>query len=130
MMILHDLVEIDAGDVPIHAQAARDPAVQHAREARAADRLFGMLPAPDARSFHTLWSTFEAATTPEAVYAKAIDRAQPVLSNLATGGGSWQDYDVSRDALEARVGVKVTRGAPAVWAAIAPRVDAWFSLCR
>lgn len=130
MMILHDLVEIDAGDVPIHAQAARDPGMQTLREARAADRLFGMLPAPDAGAFHTIWSTFEAATTPEAIYAKAIDRTQPVLSNLATGGGSWQDYDVSRDALEDRVGRKVTRGAPAVWAAIAPRVDAWFALCR
>ncbi len=127
MLLIHDLVEIDAGDVPIHSAAARDEATQARIEQAAADRIFGLLPADQAASFRALWDEFEAAQSPDATFAKSIDRVQPLISNLETGGTSWRDYNVTRAQVETRVGVKVQRGAPAVWAAVAPRIDAWFA---
>ncbi len=128
MMLIHDLVEIDAGDTPIHSAAALDPAVQAAEEQTAADRIFGLLPADQAADFRALWNEFEAAKTDDAIFAKSIDRVQPVISNLETGGQSWVDYDVTRDQLEHRVGGKVSRGAPALWAALKQRIDMWFNV--
>ncbi len=113
MLLLHDIVEIDAGDMPIHA--AHDADAQAAKERVAADRLFGLLPADQARAFRALWDEFEAAETPDAVFAKAIDRVQPLLLNLVSGGGSWAEYDVTLEQIDTRVGEKVKRGAPAVW---------------
>ena len=127
MLILHDLVEIDAGDVPIHSAAARDAAQQAAVEAAAATRIFGLLPRDQGRSLRAIWDTFEAARTDDAIFAKSLDRVQPVLSNLATGGASWVDYNVTRAQIDDRVGQKVTRGAPALWDAIRPDIDDWFN---
>ncbi len=124
MLLLHDLVEIDAGDAPIHGD--HDPAEQARAEMAAADRIFGLLPADQRDAYRALWDEFEAAETDDAVFAKSIDRVQPVVSNLESGGGSWVEYKVTPDQLESRVGVKVRRGAPAVWAALKTRIDAWF----
>lgn len=127
MLLLHDIVEIDAGDTPIHgAVSAQALAAQEAEEQQAADRLFGLLPAPQATEFRALWDEFEAATSADAVYAKAIDRVQPVLLNLLNGGGSWLEYDVSLQQVETRVGVKVTRGAPEVWTYVRDKISPWF----
>jgi putative hydrolase of HD superfamily len=126
MMLIHDLVEIDAGDTPIHSAAARNLAQQDVIEKIAADRIFGLLPADQAVEFRALWDEFEAAETDDAVFAKSIDRVQPVISNLETGGQSWVEYNVTRDQVEARVGAKVSRGAPALWTALKHRLDAWF----
>lgn len=126
MMLIHDLVEIDAGDTPIHSAAARDPAAQDAIEQAAADRIFGLLPDDQAAAFRALWDEFEAAETDDAIFAKSLDRVQPVISNLETGGQSWVDYDVTRQQVEDRVGQKVSRGAPALWIALRHRIDAWF----
>jgi len=128
MLLLHDLVEIDAGDNPIHGDY--DVAAAEAQEQAAADRLFGMLPAPQRDSLRATWEEFEAATSPEAVFAKALDRAQPLVCNLESEGGSWRDYDVNRDQLQARVGDKVHRGAPGVWDFLSPQIDAWFAANR
>ncbi|WP_373352989.1 HD domain-containing protein [Pseudoroseicyclus sp. CXY001] len=122
MLILHDLVEIDAGDAPIHGD--HDVAALEAAERRAADRLFGLL--PGGAALRALWDEFEAAETADARYAKSIDRVQPVMANLEAGGGTWISFAVSREKLETRVGSKVRRGAPALWAALLPRIDAWF----
>ena len=127
MLLLHDLVEIDAGDIPIHSSAARDEAAQAAIEQAAADRIFALLPADQAGEFRSLWDEFEATQTDDAIFAKSIDRVQPVIANLETGGGSWRDYNVTADHLETRVGVKVKRGAPKVWAALSARINAWFA---
>jgi len=127
MLLLHDLVEIDAGDVPIHSAAARDEAAQIAIETKAADRIFGLLPDDQAVAFRALWDEFEAAKTHDAIFAKSIDRVQPVISNLETGGGSWTEYNVTAEHLQTRVGVKVQRGAPAIWNALKTRIDAWFA---
>jgi putative hydrolase of HD superfamily len=126
MMLVHDLVEIDAGDTPIHSAAARDPAAQEAEEQSAADRIFGLLPHDQAMEFRALWDEFEAAETDDAIFAKSIDRVQPVISKLESGGQSWVDYHVSREQVETRVGVKVSRGAPALWTALKHRLDDWF----
>ncbi len=130
MLLIHDLVEIDAGDVPIHSTAARDTAAQDAAEQAAADRLFGLLPPDQAADFRALWEEFEAASTHDAIFAKSIDRVQPVISNLEAGGASWIDYNVTRDQLETRVASKVKRGAPAIWEALKTRIDAWFDANR
>ena len=125
MLLIHDLVEIDAGDVPIHG--AHDPEAQERAELRAAKRLYGLLPAEQGTAMKTLWHGFEAARTPEALFGKAIDRVQPVICNLEAGGGSWRDYEVTFDQLERRVAGKVRLGAPAVWEALRPRIEDWFA---
>ncbi|SDE16093.1 HD domain-containing protein [Limimaricola pyoseonensis] len=125
MLLLHDLVEIDAGDNPIHGD--HDPAEQEAKEQAAADRIFGLLPADQRDGLRAIWEEFEAAESDEAVFAKSIDRVQPVLTNLATEGGTWPEYNVTQEQLEARVGTKVSRGAPAIWDGLRDRIAAWFS---
>lgn len=117
MLLIHDLVEIDTGDVPIHAAngQAHGAADRLAAEARAADRIFGLLPADLAADLRALWDEFEAAETPDAVFAKALDRVQPVMQNIAAGGGTWTEYGVTFEQLETRVGAKVARGAPRLW---------------
>lgn len=117
MLLLHDLVEIDVGDVPIHSAngTAHASTETQIAESRAADRIFGLLP-PDLRgSFRTLWEEFEAAETPDAIFAKSLDRVQPVMANLQSGGGTWITYDVTLEQLDTRVGAKIARGAPRLW---------------
>lgn len=128
MLLIHDLVEIVVGDVPIHSQngAAHASAATQAAEAKAADRIFGLLP-PDLRdSFRTLWEEFEAAETPDARFAKALDRVQPVMANLKSGGGTWTTYNVTFDQLESRVGAKIAKGAPALWDWVREKARPWF----
>jgi len=127
MLLLHDLVEIDAGDLPLHAAGAPGrAAAQAAREAAAADRLFALLPAAQGAALRALWDEFEAGESPDARFARAVDRVQPLLANLAAGGGSWLDYDVTLAQIDARVGPPVARGLPALWPAIRARVAPWF----
>ena len=125
MLLIHDLVEIDAGDNPIHGN--HDPDEMARIEQQAADRLFGILPADQRDTFRALWEEFEAAETDDAIFAKSIDRVQPVISNLETDGGSWREYHVTAEQLDTRVGQKVQRGAPAIWGALKSRIDSWFA---
>jgi putative hydrolases of HD superfamily len=117
MLILHDLVEIDVGDVPIHSAngAAHGSAETAAAEAQAADRIFGLLPADLAYELRALWEEFEAASSLDALFAKALDRVQPVMHNLQSGGGTWVEYNVTAEQLDARVGSKIAKGAPGLW---------------
>ena len=124
MLLIHDLVEIDAGDTPIHAQHQLAEMAQ--REQAAAKRIFSLLPSDQAADFRALWDEFEQAETDDAIFAKSIDRVQPVIANLETNGGTWPEYNVSAAQLQSRVGVKVQRGAPAIWNALKARIDAWF----
>lgn len=128
MLLIHDLVEIDTGDVPIHSDngQAHGSAGVLAAEQVAADRIFGLLPKDIADDLRALWEEFEAAETPDAVFAKSLDRVQPVMQNMAAGGGTWVTYGVTVDQLESRVGVKVSRGAPAVWAWVRERARRFF----
>ncbi len=125
MLLLHDIVEIDAGDAPIHGDV--DHAAMAAREAAAADRLFGFLPDDQATHFRALWDEFEAAATPDAIFAKSIDRLQTPIANLVSGGDSWVDYNVTLAQLEQRVGVPVRRGLPRVWEWLLPQLRAFFA---
>ena len=128
MLLLHDLVEIDVGDVPIHSangNAHASPETQ-AADQRAADRIFGLLPPDLGRDFRALWDEFEAAETPDAIFAKSLDRVQPVMANLMSGGGTWTTYNVTSDQLDARVGTKIARGAPALWAWVREKTRAYF----
>lgn len=129
MLLLHDLVEIDVGDVPIHSKggAAHASTETQAAEQRAADRIFGLLPPDLARDFRAQWDEFEAAETPDARFAKSLDRVQPVMANLQSGGGTWITYDVTFDQLESRVGSKVERGAPRLWAWVREKVRPFFA---
>ena len=117
MLLLHDLVEIDVGDVPIHSQngTAHGSASVQAAEAAAAERIFGLLPDDIGSGLRALWREFEANETADAVFAKSLDRVQPVMANLASGGGTWLEYNVTAAQIESRVGAKVARGAPALW---------------
>ncbi|MBA4352590.1 MAG: hydrolase [Rhodobacter sp.] len=117
MLLLHDLVEIDVGDVPIHSAngTAHASTETQAAESHAADRIFGLLPPDLAASFRFLWEEFEAAQTPDAIFAKSLDRVQPVMANLQSGGGTWITYNVTLDQLDTRVGSKIARGAPRLW---------------
>jgi putative hydrolase of HD superfamily len=129
MLLIHDLVEIDVGDVPIHSQngQAHASAATQAAEARAADRIFGLLPDDLRNDLRALWEEFEAAETPDARFAKSLDRVQPVMANLMSGGGTWTTYDVTFDQLESRVGVKIARGAPRLWDWVREKAWPWFA---
>lgn len=129
MLLLHDLVEIDVGDVPIHSAngQAHGSEATIVAEKRAADRIFGLLPPDLAQSFRALWDEFEAAETPDAIFAKSLDRVQPVMANLMSGGGTWVTYNVTSDQLDARVGSKIARGAPALWSWVRAKTRSYFS---
>jgi putative hydrolase of HD superfamily len=112
MVLIHDIVEVDAGDT-----FAYDPAGykdKEERERRAADRLFGLLPADQCSHLRALWEEFEAAQSPEALYANALDRVQPFLLNSCTGGGSWRSHRVTREQVLTRM-EPIRHGTPALW---------------
>lgn len=92
MALVHDIVEIDAGDVLVYDLAGR--AEVHALEEAAAERLFGLLPAPQREHFHQLWLEYEAGETPSAQFALMIDRLMPMLMNLHNGGQSWVENGI------------------------------------
>lgn len=120
MVILHDLVEIDAGDTFAYDEVGM--ADQHEREARAADRIFGMLPENQATHFRALWDEFEAQQTPEAQFAMACDRFQPMLLNLMTQGASWQEHGITHDRIVAR-NQRIEKGSRAMWKRMSTMLD-------
>lgn len=112
MLLVHDVVEIDAGDTFCYDRAA--VAGQAAHEMRAAERLFGLLPPDQARHFRQLWEEFEAQQTPESLMANALDRLQPILNNYYSGGKSWRANGITRDQVQERNRV-AAGGAPVLW---------------
>lgn len=124
MLILHDLVEIDAGDNPIFDDI--DAEAMALAEQKAADRIFGMLPDDLNTDLRAVWEEFEAAQTPDAQFAKSLDRFQPPMQNLASGGGSWTDYNVDEATIEARVGSKIAIGAPDLWVYAKQKISDFF----
>jgi putative hydrolase of HD superfamily len=125
MLILHDLVEIDAGDNPIFGDY--DAAEMEAQEQIAADRIFGMLPNDLRVDLRAIWEEFEAAETPSAQFAKSLDRFQPPMQNLQSGGGSWVDFDVTEAQIHQKVGSKIAIGAPNLWAYAKARIATLFA---
>jgi putative hydrolases of HD superfamily len=102
MVLVHDLVEIDAGDLFVYAgeQAQAD---QEEAERAAAGRLFALLPAVQAAALRALWDEFEERRTPEAKFARALDRLQPMLANYQLGGGTWAQHGVTAGQVLAKV---------------------------
>ncbi|MFW2586754.1 HD domain-containing protein [Sagittula sp. SSi028] len=122
MLILHDLVEIDAGDAPVFGTS--DAAATQDAEQAAADRLFGLLPPAEGTRLRALWQEFEDNQSADANFAKSLDRFNPPNLNIAAGGGSWVDYRVDRARFDSAVGAKIEAGAPILWQWIAPRAHA------
>ncbi len=120
MALVHDLVEIDAGDTFCYDDAGNLDRVD--RERKAADRIFGLLPADQAADFRALWEEFEARTTPDARFAAALDRLQPLLHNLETQGKMWREYGVTHDRVVDR-NKHIEAGAPDLWSYIRERIE-------
>ncbi|KIL98033.1 Hydrolase (HAD superfamily) [Paramagnetospirillum magnetotacticum MS-1] len=94
MLLIHDIVEIDAGDTFIHDEAGNED--KEERERKAAARLFGLLPPDQAAEYSALWQEYEARETADARFADALDRLQPLLHNFETEGGTWKPHGVTR----------------------------------
>lgn len=102
MVLVHDLVEIDAGDLFLYADDAQQ-ARQEEAERAAADRIFALLPPDQTISLRKLWDEFEERRTREARFARGLDRLQPMLANLKGGGGTWQRHGITADQVLAKV---------------------------
>jgi putative hydrolase of HD superfamily len=113
MLIIHDIVEIDAGDT--YAYDTARMVGQHEREAKAADRIFGLLPTDQAIELRACWEEFEAKITAEAKFAAAVDRLQPILLNILSNGEKWREHGVTRAMVIAR-NQHANDGASTVWA--------------
>ena len=112
MILIHDIVEIDAGDTYAYDDSAK--ATQREREERAAERLFGLLPEDQAKELRALWEEFEAAETKEAKFARTMDNVQPLLLNDATGGKAWEEHDVPLSKIMKR-NERTAKGSEALW---------------
>lgn len=100
MVLMHDLVEIYAGDTYAYDEQAKKS--QRERELAAADRIYGMLPEDQGRAYRKLWDEFEAKETAEAKFARMLDNYQPLSLNHANQGGDWRAHDVARSQVEKR----------------------------
>jgi putative hydrolase of HD superfamily len=112
MVLVHDLVEIDAGDTYCYDEEGNKGKVQ--RERVAARRIFGMLPEEQSEQLHALWEEFEAGKTAEAKFAAALDRLQPLLNNYKTEGGLWKKHGIKSSQVYARNRI-IEEGAPMLW---------------
>lgn len=121
MLLVHDVVEIDAGDTFVYDKV--DVQSQHEREQKAADRLFGMLPPEQGRELRELWDEFEERQTPESKYANALDRLQPLMQNYHSGGQSWKQHGVRREQVVERMKA-VEIGMPELWPTVLKVIDA------
>lgn len=120
MLLIHDLVEIDAGDTFCYdLQGNQDKA---AKEEKAATRLFGMLPAEQGRELRDIWEEFEASQTATARFAAALDRIQPLLHNQQNQGGTWLTYGITKNQVMQRM-APVKDGAPALWPLVEQIID-------
>ena len=112
MVLIHDLVEIDAGDTYAYDDAGAE--TKRAREEAAADRIFGLLPEDQGKYFRELWEEFEAYESPEGKYAHLLDNFQPLLLNDASGGLSWQEHQVKKSQIYKR-NEKIEETSETIW---------------
>jgi putative hydrolases of HD superfamily len=121
MLLVHDVGEIDAGDVIAFAEEGWEE--RKRVELAAVTRIFGMLPDGRGEEFVALWKEFDEGLTKEARFANAVDRAMPVLLNLANEGQSWRENGISHERVVRRVGPEVSAGCPALWEYLATRLE-------
>ena len=112
MLLLHDVIEIDAGDTFAYDVAGNIGRAE--REQRGAERIFGLLPEEQARELRALWEEFEEFKTAESKYANALDRLQPLLHNARTEGGTWRIHSVARDQVYRRM-EPIRTALPEIW---------------
>lgn len=112
MVLIHDLVEIDAGDTYAYDDAGA--ATKREREVKAADRIFGLLPEDQGMYFRALWDEFEAYETADAKYAHLLDNFQPLLLNDASGGISWKEHEVKKTQIYKR-NEKIEETSQIIW---------------
>lgn len=120
MVLIHDLVEIDAGDT--YAYDSEGAKSKREREVKAADRIFGILPEDQGMYFRELWEEFEAYETPDAKYAHLLDNFQPLLLNDASGGRSWNEHGVHKSQIYKR-NEKVQETSEEIWNTIQEVVE-------
>lgn len=112
MVLIHDIVEIDAGDTYAYDQTGNS--TKREREVRAADRIFSLLPQDQARQMRDLWEEFEEGSTPEARFANTLDKIQPIMLNDATGGLAWREHDVRVSQVMGR-NTRTAEGSEKLW---------------
>lgn len=120
MLLVHDLVEIDAGDTFAYDDVGA--LTKAAREEAAADRIFAILPPPQAAELRTLWDEFESGTSADARFARAVDRLAPMLLNYENGGALWREHALTAARVRAR-NAGIADGSTALWAAVEGRID-------
>jgi len=120
MLLVHDIVEIDAGDTFVYDTAAA--AQKEELELRAADRLFSMIPDPEGTRLRARWDEYEARETPEARFAHSVDRLSPLLLNHANHGELWREYGITADRVYA-TNAKIEDGSPDLWGAARAILD-------
>lgn len=113
MLLVHDIGEIDTGDTMVFVEGGWEE--RKMAELAAVTRIFKMLPEDQAASFLALWQEFEGGETPEARFARAVDRAMPVLQNLANEGGSWRENGITYERVVRRIAPPIKAGCPALW---------------
>jgi putative hydrolase of HD superfamily len=121
MLLVHDIGEIDTGDTMVYVEEGL--AERKAAELASVTRIFGLLPEGPRSAFMTLWQEFEDAATPEARFAHAMDRAMPVLLNLANDGQSWRENGITHERVVRRVGPPIQAGCPALWSYLEARLE-------
>ena len=126
MLLIHDIVEIDAGDHPIHE--ATNIEAQAELEQLAAKRIFGLLPKGQGEELQELWQEFEVGESNDAAFAKSLDRMQPLIHNVATGGGTWTEVNVTEDQVKERYGPTIAGGSADLWAHAERLVENHFKL--
>jgi putative hydrolase of HD superfamily len=120
MLLVHDIVEIDAGDTFCYDVAGNVTKAE--REQAAALRIFGLLPPDQMREMRALWDEFEAGETLESKWAQGLDRLQPILQNLRTSGASWGQHHVTKAQVLER-NKKIGDTMPELWAALVRQID-------
>lgn len=121
MLLLHDIVEIDADDTFLYDESAA--AGKAEKEEAAAQRLFGMLPPTQAAEFTALWREYETRSTDDGRFAYACDRLLPMLQNLANEGQSWRENKVRFEQV-IRKNLPIREASPTLWAYVLPRLEA------
>ena len=111
-LLIHDLVEIDAGDTYAYDEEAKKTEAD--REMKAAERIFGLLPEDQGRKLREIWEEFDAYETPEARFAHVMDNFQPMLLNNSNGGGDWREHGVNQSQVRQR-NAKTGTGSEEIW---------------
>jgi putative hydrolase of HD superfamily len=120
MLLVHDIGEIDTGDTMVYVENGWSE--RQAAELAAVTRIFGLLPPAEAEAFIALWREFNEGLSAESRFAQAIDRAMPVLLNLANNGQSWRENGIGYERVVARCEGQIKSGSPTLWNTIAARL--------